>query len=228
MKSKLILVRHAQAAGNMLREFHGWTDSSLTEMGHKQAQLAAESLAKVPIDVLYSSSLKRTLQTAQYIADVKKLPIIRTDGLKEINGGDWEGVNFEQLPKRWPSEYDSWENSPHLHKMPNGENMEDFQKRLIDEVEYIVSQNEGKNICIVTHGTAIKALICFFRTCTLEEMVNIPWHDNTSITIIEHEDGKYKLLLEGDAGHLGKEYSTIQNQDWWEDYIKKIEERKSK
>ena len=50
------------------------------------------------IDVIYSSSLKRTLQTAQYIADAKNLPIIRTDKLKEINGGEWEGKRWDELP----------------------------------------------------------------------------------------------------------------------------------
>jgi len=64
--------------------------------------------------------LKRTLQTAQYIADVKNLPIIRTDKLKEINGGDWENREWEELPKLWPEEYDSWENRPHEHKCPAG------------------------------------------------------------------------------------------------------------
>jgi methionine salvage enolase-phosphatase E1 len=87
MKTRLIFVRHAEAEGNLKRLFHGWYDSSITEKGHKQAKKVAERLSDVPIEVIYSSSLKRTLQTAQYIADVKQLPIIRTDKMKEINGG---------------------------------------------------------------------------------------------------------------------------------------------
>jgi len=226
MVTRLIFVRHAQAEGNYIREFHGWTDSSLTPMGHIQAKKAAEKLKDTPIDVIYSSSLKRTMQTAQYIADIKGLPIIRTDKLKEINGGDWEGRKFDELPKLWPHEYDTWENEPHIHKMPNGESMEEFQKRVLDEVKYIIDKNKGKNICIVTHGTVIKALLCHFRYCTLEEMINIEWCDNASITIIDCEDGEFKIITEGDASHLGDEYSTIKNQEWWEEYKRKMEERK--
>lgn len=226
MKTRLIFVRHAQAEGNMLREFHGWTDSEITDMGHKQAQRVAERLQEEPIDVLYSSSMKRTLQTAQYIADRKQLPIIRTDKLKEINGGDWEGTKFEQLSTLWPIEHDTWENKPHLHQMPNGESMEEFRERLLQEVDAIIAANRGKTICIVTHGTAIKALMCHFHVCPLEHMVNIPWYDNTSVTIIDHEDGHFKVIKEGDASHLGRELSTLQNQDWWEDYLKKLEDRK--
>lgn len=225
MKTRLIFVRHAEAEGNLNRVFHGWTDASITEKGHIQAKLAAKMLKDVDIDVIYSSSMTRTLQTAQYIADIKNLPIIRTDKLKEINGGDWEDRRWEELPELWPHEYDSWENRPHEHRMPNGETMVEFQKRLIDEVKYIIDKNEGKNICIVTHGTAIRSMMCYFLGCDLNEMINVKWYDNTSITILDYEDGKFDVVLEGDSSHLGKELSTIQNQKWWNEYMEKFEQR---
>ncbi len=227
MKTRLIFVRHAEAEGNFKRIFQGWTDGELTEKGHIQAQLVAERLKNWEIDVIYSSSLKRTMQTAYYISRVKNLPIIRTDKLKEINGGDWEGRPWEELPLKWPFEYDTWENKPHIHKMPNGESMEGFQKRVMDEVLYIIKNNEGKNICIVTHGTVIKSLICYFRGCSLEEMVNIPWCDNTAITVIDYEDGRFSIITEGDASHLEGSLSTLQNQDWWFEDLKKIQNQKS-
>ena len=225
MKTRIIFVRHAEAEGNLYRIFHGWTDSGITEKGHVQAKKAAERLKDVNIDVLYSSSLKRTIQTAQYIADIKGLPIIRTDKLKEINGGDWEGEKWEDLPNIWPEEYHTWENAPHIHKMPNGETMEEFQQRLINEVMFIIDNNKGKDICVVTHGTAIRALMCRFFHLNLEEMINIKWYDNTSISIIDYEEGKFKVILEGDASHLDLELSTIQNQEWWKEHMEKYEQK---
>src|SRR5690242_19842054 len=121
MKTRLIFVRHAEAEGNFKRIFHGWSDGEITEKSHIQAAKVAERLKEVDIDVLYSSSLKRTLQTAGYISEAKSLPIIRTDKLKEINGDDWEGQRWDVLPQKWPEEYDTWENKPHLHRMPGGE-----------------------------------------------------------------------------------------------------------
>jgi broad specificity phosphatase PhoE len=225
MKTRLIFVRHAEAEGNYYRIFHGWTDSGITEKGHVQAKKTADRLKDVEIDVLYSSSLKRTIQTAQYIADIKGLPIIRTDKLKEINGGDWEGRRWADLPSVWPHEYYTWENAPHIHRMPNGETMEEFQKRLINEVMYIIKNNQGKNICIVTHGTAIRALMCHFFHLNLNHMINIRWYDNTSISIIDYENERFKVIVEGDASHLGLELSTIQNQKWWKDYMQKREQK---
>lgn len=222
MKTRLILVRHAEAEGNLKRIFHGWTDSQITERGHIQAKKVAERLKDMHIDVIYSSTLKRTIQTAEYIAKAKGLPIIRTDKLKEINGGDWEGEEWSVLPEKWPKEYDTWENKPHVHRMPNGESMEEMQKRIVKEIKHIINSNKGKNICIVTHGTAIKALMCFFYKCKLEDMLSIPWHDNTAVTIVDYEDREFKVVLEGDASHLGKEHSTIENQDWWIKYKEKL------
>ena len=227
MKTRIILVRHAEALGNKIRHFHGWTDSSITERGHLQAERVAERLKDMDIDILYSSSLARTLQTAQYISKAKTLPINRTDKLKEINGGDWEDMPWNELAQRWPDAYETWENRPHVHQMPNGESMILFQKRVVDEVTHIIKQNLGKNICIVTHGTVIRALICHFRACSLDEMINIAWCDNTALTIMDYEDELFTTVTEGDATHLGSDLGTVINQDWWEDYMKKVRERES-
>lgn len=221
MKTRLILVRHAEAEGNFNRLFHGWFDSKLTEKGHKQAKKVAERLAAFPIDILYSSSLTRTLQTAQYISDVKQLPIIRTDKMKEINGGDWENKPWDEIPKLYPKEDHTWANEPHIHQMPNGESMSEFYDRLLKEVNNIINQNTGKSICIVTHGTAIRTLLCRFYGESLEHMKNIYWHDNTSVTVTDYDKEKdeFEVLLEGDAEHLEFELSTIQNQEWWQSYM---------
>ncbi|AEV68965.1 histidine phosphatase family protein [Acetivibrio clariflavus] len=226
MKTRLIFVRHAEAEGNYYRIFHGWTDSGITEKGHVQAKKVAERLKDIDIDVLYSSSLKRTIQTAQYIADIKGLPIIRTDKLKEINGGDWEGQKWDDLPNLWPEEYHTWENEPHIHRMPNGETMKEFQERLINEVMYIINNNKGKNVCIVTHGTAIRALMCHFFHLDLEHMIDIKWYDNTAVSIVDYENERFNVIVEGDASHLDLELSTIQNQKWWKDYMEKYEQKK--
>lgn len=225
MKTRLIFVRHAEAEGNKIRHFHGWTDSELTQRGHLQAKRVAERLKEMNIDILYSSSLRRTMQTAGYISEATSLPVIRTDKLKEINGGDWEDLTWDELSARWPDAYNTWENTPHKHKMPNGESMEKFQERLVSEIKHIIKQNIGKNILIVTHGTAIRALICFFRACTLEEMINVAWCDNTAITIIDYEDEFFTTVTEGDASHLGNDLGTITNQEWWIEYMEKVRER---
>ena len=223
--TRLIIVRHAEAKGNKKRIFHGWTDSEITEKGHIQAMHVAERLRNTHIDIIYTSSLKRCVQTASYIANVKGLPIIERDNLKEINGGKWEDEPWAVLPEKWPKEYYLWDNTPHLLKMPDGESMVELQRRVVNEIQYIIDKNKGKSICVVGHGTAIKTKMCYFYNSGLEEMVNIPWYDNTSVTIVDYINGKFNVLLEGDASHLNSSMKTIENQDWW---IKLNEEQRKK
>ncbi len=228
METKIILVRHAQAEGNINRFFHGWTDSPLTDLGHKQAELAAKKLESTEIDCIYSSPLKRAVQTAEHIASVKCLGINIIEDLKEINGGDWEEQPFAELPVKWPLEFHTWENEPENHCMPNGETILGFHDRLVKAVDTIINSCQGKKVCIITHGTSIKALLCHFRRCRLNEMINIRWSDNTAITKVCYDGKTFTVETESDALHLGREYSTILNQPWWNEYIAMLEARKAK
>jgi len=212
--TKLILVRHGEAEGNINRRFHGHYNSHLTENGRLQVQRLAERLKKEEIDVLYSSDLDRAYETAKYIAKVKRLDIKVIEGLREIYGGAWENVPWADLPKQWPEAYDHWENKPHLLKMPDGESMVEFQNRVVKEVLKIIDENKHKSICVVTHGTAIKALLCFFYNKPLEEIINIRWHDNASFSVVHINEHTYNVVIEGDNTHLG-ELSTLAKQDWW-------------
>lgn len=218
MKTTMIIVRHAEAVGNKIREFHGWTDESITERGHLQAAQVANRLSDTAIDAIYSSVLKRTMETAGYISRIKGIPVIFREDLKEINGGLWEGMRWEDLAKEYPKEYDTWETQPHIHQMPEGENMESFQKRLISAIKDILLSGRGKNICIVTHGTAIRVLLCWFKGMPLKDIIEIPWFDNTAVTVVTYEQGLFQVEVEGDASHLDAETSTLENQQWFKEY----------
>jgi len=226
MKTRLIIVRHAEAVGNKIREFHGWTDEGITEKGKLQASIVAERLKNMPVDVIYSSSMKRTMETARYIAEAKNLPVIPVDDLKEINGGLWEGMTWSELARKYPNEYDTWENKPHIHQMPGGESMECFQKRVVSAVMRILEKEAGKNILIVTHGTVIRALLCYLKELPLEEMVKIPWCDNTAVTAGTWDSKRFCIETEGDCSHLDDETSTFKNQAWFIEYRKKFFENK--
>ena len=217
VKTRLIFVRHAEAEGNVKRLFHGWYNSNLTAKGEEQAKLVANRIGDMNIDVLYSSILNRTYRTASYISEKIRLPVITSPELKEINGGDWEDVEWERIPKIWPEIHNDWENNPHLVKMPNGETMVDFQDRLLKEVYRIIRENEGKNICIVTHGTAIKALKCRFMGLELNDMKAVSWCENTAVTVVDYEsdNDEFKMIVDGDASHLPDDMRTIIHQAWW-------------
>ena len=214
MKTRLIFVRHGEATGNVERRFHGDYDSALTENGMRQAELAACELDRFPIDRIIASDLTRTFETARAIARRRNLEVSTNPELREINGGEWEDVLWDDLPEKFPESYGHWLHRMDLLQMPGGDSAEGFRRRVVTAVEKIADENEGKSICIVTHGTVIKVLLCHFKGIGLDRFCDQPWQDNASITVVEKEDENYRVLLEGFAEHLG-EYSTLAKQDWW-------------
>lgn len=226
MKTTVILVRHAEAQGNIERFFQGWTDGLLSDKGHRQAALVGAKLKEEPIDVIYASTLTRTQQTAKYIAEEHGLVLQIREDLREIHGGDWENVPFDELPSKWPVEYDNWNHKPHLHVMPNGESTLELFHRIKQAILEVISENKGKTICIVSHGTAIRTFMCYLLDIPFEDLIDVPWYENTSVTKFTFDDGLIDVLLEGDISHLTKDMSTLYNQEWFDEYNAYIKEKR--
>lgn len=209
MKTKLILVRHGEGEGNSKGECQGWNDVCLTQKGCEQAKRVAERLKNEKIDVIYSSPFERALGTARYIAGEKGLEIIVCDKLKEINFGQWEGQKWSYIEKNWQKESEVWQNTPHIHVMPDGESVREVYERAVDVINEIIKDNAGKSICVVTHGTILRVLMPYFHNKPFEELHTISWFVNTSITIVEYENKTFNVLLEGDQSHIGERLSVF-------------------
>lgn len=211
----LFIVRHGEARGNVERNFHGWFDSDLTENGRAQISRLPAYFKDIALCAAYSSDLKRTRETAEIVAHEKGLSVVERPGLREIYGGEWEDVPWDDLPERFPESYGHWLERPHLLVMPGGESMVEFQERIFKTVLEIAAENVGKNVLIATHGTAIKALLCRVKNVPLSEMPGEKWCDNASVTVLEiTDDGAINVKVDGDNSHLA-DISTLAKQFWW-------------
>ncbi len=213
---RMIFVRHGEAEGNVQRVFHGHHNSGLTENGKVQALLTAEFLEKeYKIDKIYSSDLSRAFETASYIAEKQRIcEITKDENLREINGGEWENKPWSILPEMFPQEYSLWENDIGNSHLPGGESAIQMQKRATEAMCRIAEENEGKTVCIVTHGTVLKALLCIWKNLPIEQMQSLPWFDNASVSVVDYTGNGYNIILEGENKQLG-EYSTLAKQTWW-------------
>ena len=220
MKTRFIVVRHGEAEGNIFRIFHGQHNSSLTEDGHLQAERAAQFLKDYKIDHIYSSDLNRTYATAEHISKVKDLKIRKKEGLREIFGGKWENIPWSDLPELYPDVYSHWENDISKAHLPCGESVEQMFSRAKTAFDELAGAHPGETVCVVTHGTVIRAMLCLWRNLPLSDMQTVPWFDNASITIVDYYDNKYELVEEGINSHL-KGISTFEKQDWWQRYDNK-------
>lgn len=224
--TRLYLVRHAEAAGNIERVFHGHTDSEVTEKGLLQLEALAEYFKDIRIDAVYTSDLKRAYVTAQAVNRCAALPIHTDPRLREINGGLWENVHFDELPLRFPEAYRIWEKEPHRHVMPGGESMEDVYRRMVEAVTDMVRAHPGRHIAAVSHGAAIRALLTYALGVSLSQLCDMLWCENTAVTIIDFDKNiRPSLVQNGDARHISDELSTVRRQQW---YLKLKRDREEK
>ena len=199
--TKFILVRHGQSEGNAVQTFLGHTDMGLTVLGHKQAQVTAEYLKDAGIDVIYTSDLIRAYDTAKCIGEATGIPLIASPELREIYAGKWEGMNFQKIADTY-AEYQTWLTDIGNAVCTGGESVRDLQKRINAELVKIASLNDGKTVCVATHGTPLRVMTCIWQNLSLSEAKNIPWVSNASVTTVTYDSGKWHIENIGYDEHL--------------------------
>ncbi len=199
----LILVRHCQAEGNEKRFFQGRIDTDITSLGALQIEAVGRRLQSEPIERIYVSSLRRAVKTAEGINQYHHVPMITDDRLIEIDAGLWEGRYLTDIAGSFPEEYENWNHHPERFAAPQGESMAQVYDRVGEALREIAGQNDGKTVCLVSHGCAIKNMMCFLRGLPVEEIGQVPLGTNTSVNMVSWEKGcAPKLLLQNDAAHL--------------------------
>ena len=132
----LVLVRHGQSEWNAKNLFTGWRDPDLTQLGIDEAEKGAELLIEkqISFDVLYTSVLIRSINTAQIILKKigqEQIPTFRDEALNERNYGDLAGLNKDDARKRWGEEQvHIWRRSFDVPP-PGGESLKNTGERVM-------------------------------------------------------------------------------------------------
>lgn len=152
------LIRHGEPDG-MESRCYGRCDIGLSEKGFRQARLLAGRLAREPLAHIYSSPLRRAIQTAEAIAEHHQLPIEPVDAFVEIHFGDFEGLNYDEIQKRYPDLYQSWMEHPTETRFPNGETFQEMRQRVLLEWAVLLPRHPKRSIAIVAHGGVIRTIV---------------------------------------------------------------------
>lgn len=190
----LLLIRHGYSKANQLNLFLGHGNVDLTEKGRFQAQKTAQFLSNTHIDVIYSSDLDRAVQTAEYTAKIKNLPIIKEVGLREINAGEWDFMSFEQIRKTYEKEFNTWCNDVEKVRCPNGESFLELQDRVFKAIEKIAINNPDKTVAIFSHATSIRSFSAKIENVTGLAVTDYPYPSNASVTTVTYKNGEFNLL----------------------------------
>jgi 2,3-bisphosphoglycerate-dependent phosphoglycerate mutase len=173
----LILLRHGQSEWNKENRFTGWIDVDLSERGVEEARAAGELLRGIPIDIVFTSALKRAKRTATIALEVagkSHLPIIENEALNERHYGDLQGMNKDEVARRFGEEqFKLWRRSYDVPP-PNGESLKMTQERVVPyyEREILPRLREGKNVLVVAHGNSLRALVMLLERLTPEQIVS--------------------------------------------------------
>ena len=197
----MVLVRHGETEWNRVERFRGRTDIELNETGRRQARAAAQRLSGWQIGAIYSSPLKRALQTAQPIAEACGLGVAVLEGIADVDHGAWAGLSAEEARVQYPDAYQTWVHTPLLARFPQGESLRQVQARSWSALEEISSAHEGETILLVSHVVVNRVLICSALGLVEDAFWRVG-QDNAAINVLQGANGRYRVLLLNDTCHL--------------------------
>lgn len=187
MITRLTLIRHGESAWNLENRFTGWVDVDLSPKGEKEAEAVGHILANIPVDVLFTSVLKRAIRTADIafaVAGISDVPVHRDQALNERHYGDLQGLNKAETAEQYgPDQVHAWRRSYDIAP-PNGESLKDTQLRVAPyyESQIVPLLNEGKNVLVVAHGNSLRALVMFVEHLTPEQILKTEIATGVTIT----------------------------------------------
>jgi broad specificity phosphatase PhoE len=198
--AKLILARHGETEWNVEKVFRGRADVNLNEVGIKQADLLGKHLCNWELEAIYSSPVKRALDTANIVARYMEVAVCIAEGLTDFDFGEWQSLSEQEVKRLYPAILNDWQSSPHKVRMPGGENLDDVKKRTAELVDEVLSRHHG-NVLLVSHRVVLKVLICSLLGLDNSHFWNIS-QDVCGLTIFDYVDGRFVLTKHNDTSHL--------------------------
>ena len=217
-KTKLYIARHGKTMFNTIGRAQGWSDSPLTEAGERGIHELGIGLreAGIQFQQAVSSDSGRTIQTMGIVLEelglTGKIPYRYDKRIREWCFGSFDGAYDGELFLGVLPRVFRVDDFHHLSLMELAEGIvevdtagwaeswETLRDRILDGFTTIAKDVESKgggNAIVVSHGMTISTLIYLIDPKAFKELVL----DNGSVTVIEYEDGQFKLEAVGDLSY---------------------------
>ena len=197
--TRLYLIRHGQSEGNR-GEYEGPDDDPpLSEVGREQARRLGQRFARQRVDVVYSSPLRRTLETAHAIAGARGLPVRIMNDLHEVDFGevqtDYEAFTEEEARAL----RDRITRRPTWDSFPGSEGSTAARRRIVAAMDSIVRESGGKRVAVVAHAAVIQTYVSLILGLE-RDFVFYPF--NAGITSIRAQGERRVIWRLNDVAHL--------------------------
>jgi alpha-ribazole phosphatase len=194
----LYLVRHGDSRQDQVKRYIGRTDLPLNAVGRSQARALQKNLAEVSFKRIYSSDLRRCMETARIIAAPQGKSIRSLPAMREIDLGEWDGKSMASIRRRFPEEFQRRGLDLTGFQPPGGESFRDLQNRVVPAFQEIIGQSEG-TLLLVAHAGVNRAILCHVLGQPLEDLFKIPQAFGC-LNIIERRGGQLAVKALNQTG----------------------------
>jgi probable phosphoglycerate mutase len=195
----LVLVRHGATPHTVDKRFSsglGGENPGLADEGREQVRATADWLSPLAeeIDVVVTSPVRRTHESAEILSERLERPLATEAGLAEMEFGTWDGLTFDEIRDRYPDELDAWLGSLD-HGPGGGESFRVVEKRVLASLERLLADHAGQTLLVVSHVTPIKVLVSHALGAPLESMFRMELAP-ASVTVLSFfEDGNAAMRM---------------------------------
>ena len=203
--TKVLLIRHGQSEGNAERRFGGHTATPLSPLGLAQAEATDRRLTSESITAIYSSDLRRAMETAAPLSKLTGLTAVPTESLRERSVGVMEGLTFEDAAQKHPEQYAALLRRDFDHVLTGGESYRQLLDRAWQKLDEIIAQHKGGTIAIFSHTGTICILALHLIGALDAPELRPVWLSSSNCGITRfhlHDDGFVRVLALNDTRHL--------------------------
>ena len=202
MTTRIYLIRHGATQLSAEDRFAGATDVPLSDIGREQARGLSKRLAEDPIVAVYCSPMKRTIETAQIIAEPHELTPIAREELSEINHGHWETMLRSEVESQFGEEYAAWEEDPYTFAPEGGESGISLMARALPTIRELVERHKNQNVVVVSHKATIRLILCSFLGIDARGYRDRLDQSPASLNALDFKDAvRARLMLYNDISH---------------------------
>jgi probable phosphoglycerate mutase len=172
----LLVSRHGEILSNIRRIYAGKSHEVLTGRGIRQALCLARELKNHGIDALFSSPVRRAVQTAEIIGSSVGMDVVTEEAFREMELGPWEGLSEDTISRNYPDEWRLWQNKPAELTLPGRETLNELLKRVQACVLKIIKTGNCQKIAVVTHVAIIRVLLLWQgkKSLNLYRTIHVP------------------------------------------------------
>jgi len=197
---KIYIARHGETTWNVEGRIQGRSDPGLSAKGQLQSIALLEQLKDRSLTTIYTSSLQRSILTAQPVANHFGLPIRQSSELDEIAFGILEGRNLYQFDEVTRKEWEQFKDDRFNYRIPGAENYTDVANRVRPFVERILEDHQGQEVLVIGHRVVNRLLIGMFLEFPLERVLKIEQTHDCLYLIQRNGETKVFHYMNGKMG----------------------------